>query len=302
MKRGPRRASATLMPVIRDQLLRARLDARRDIGDGAHPARAEFRPAELSSLLGELWTQLQAVRAAQLWFVTWEMTRLAVTASETLPDWSPQAVRPSPTGIIVWERGTGMTVPWTGPRLGPAVRGAFGQEIGTEVAVDGLLWWGEADGLALGLLTADPRAAVASDSPGDILCDVETDEVIVDDAGRAAHGVRVGALLGATWLLASQPTIGTQRLIRGDRDLAGLTLPSDITVVDLRTLVEAHGDHEPGHRDVYHDHRWLVRGHWRQQRCGPGGSQRRPTWVVPHLKGPAGAPVHLAEQVMVWRR
>lgn len=37
--------------------------------------------------------------------------------------------------------------------------------------------------------------------------------------------------------------------------------------------------------------RWTVRGHWRQQACGPARSQRRTIWVSPYVKGEAGAPI-----------
>lgn len=32
--------------------------------------------------------------------------------------------------------------------------------------------------------------------------------------------------------------------------------------------------------------RFCVRGHWRDQACGPGRRQRRRTWIAPHWKGP----------------
>ncbi len=31
---------------------------------------------------------------------------------------------------------------------------------------------------------------------------------------------------------------------------------------------------------------WLVRGHYRNQPCGPQRRERRRTWVAPHVKGP----------------
>jgi hypothetical protein len=32
--------------------------------------------------------------------------------------------------------------------------------------------------------------------------------------------------------------------------------------------------------------RFLVRGHWRNQACGPGRTERRRTWIEPHYRGP----------------
>lgn len=36
---------------------------------------------------------------------------------------------------------------------------------------------------------------------------------------------------------------------------------------------------------------FLVRGHWRQQACGPKFSDRRATWIEPYWKGPEDAPI-----------
>lgn len=37
--------------------------------------------------------------------------------------------------------------------------------------------------------------------------------------------------------------------------------------------------------------RWVVRGHWRLQACGTGRAERRPRWILPHVKGPPGKPL-----------
>jgi hypothetical protein len=35
---------------------------------------------------------------------------------------------------------------------------------------------------------------------------------------------------------------------------------------------------------------WIVRGHWRNQPCGPNHSERKRIWIQPHWKGPEDAP------------
>ena len=37
---------------------------------------------------------------------------------------------------------------------------------------------------------------------------------------------------------------------------------------------------------------FLVRGHWRNQACGPGHTERRMTWIEPYWKGPEEAPIN----------
>lgn len=45
-----------------------------------------------------------------------------------------------------------------------------------------------------------------------------------------------------------------------------------------------------GSGDREYRHRWMVRGHWRQQ-WYPSIQQHRPMWIIPHVKGPDGAPL-----------
>lgn len=45
------------------------------------------------------------------------------------------------------------------------------------------------------------------------------------------------------------------------------------------------------HEDVTWHHRWIVRGHWRKQPCGPGRSQIRAVWISAYVKGPDDAPL-----------
>ena len=42
---------------------------------------------------------------------------------------------------------------------------------------------------------------------------------------------------------------------------------------------------------------FLVRGHWRQQPCGPGMCQRKLTWIEPYWKGPEEAPIQVRKHV-----
>jgi hypothetical protein len=32
--------------------------------------------------------------------------------------------------------------------------------------------------------------------------------------------------------------------------------------------------------------RFMVRGHWREQACGPGHTERKKRWIMPYMKGP----------------
>lgn len=70
--------------------------------------------------------------------------------------------------------------------------------------------------------------------------------------------------------------------------------PPPVRIISIRGTGHA-GSGGDGQRE-YH-HRWMVRGHWRMQPCGPNRSLRRPTWVMPHVKGPDDAPLLGGEKV-----
>lgn len=44
-------------------------------------------------------------------------------------------------------------------------------------------------------------------------------------------------------------------------------------------------------------HRWIVSGHWRNQACGEGYSERKLVWVSPHVKGPENKPLVIRDTV-----
>ncbi|MCA1194491.1 hypothetical protein [Saccharopolyspora sp. 6V] len=62
-----------------------------------------------------------------------------------------------------------------------------------------------------------------------------------------------------------------------------------VRVVHLRHRENSPTAAEPGER-AYHV-RWVVRGHWRNQ-WYPSRGEHRPVWINPHIKGPAGSPLH----------
>lgn len=74
--------------------------------------------------------------------------------------------------------------------------------------------------------------------------------------------------------------------------------PSPVRVITLRRP-NSSSDH--GEADREYHHRWIVRGHWRQQ-WYPSRQVHRPVWIAPHIKGPDDAPFIGGEKVHAWRR
>lgn len=200
------------------------------------------------------------------------------------------------------------------------------QELFEGLSLSGMVWATNAAGLAfiiplvgaLELLKLDPAVFAATEDelamvfgsnpelPG------ETDLV-------AAGALLVGALAdtnplfeAAKWFTAARllcdiPGAVTHRDMRVLRRGAQITrgraavTPKDVRgvrVVNLSasTAKPSHAGAGDGSRT--YEYRWPVKGHNRLQACGPGLTERRLTWIPPHMKGPEGAP--LLRKVTAW--
>lgn len=105
------------------------------------------------------------------------------------------------------------------------------------------------------------------------------------------HMVRVvmNAVAYVNSLRAQQALDAGTRRGKGRRELESKRWPVPSPIVlspELRAAAAAvlRGEaHEPLWKLKM---RHIVRGHWRQQACGPKLTQRRPTWIHPYVKGP----------------
>jgi len=63
-------------------------------------------------------------------------------------------------------------------------------------------------------------------------------------------------------------------------------------IIDVGKSIEPKDGFSPDSGHTYElSVRYVVRGHWRQQPCGPGNTERRLTWIAPYWKGPEWAEV-----------
>jgi hypothetical protein len=93
-------------------------------------------------------------------------------------------------------------------------------------------------------------------------------------------------------------TVADTREVEVDRKTAKrarrMNLPGRVTIIHLRRMEGSKSDHES---DVEWQHRWVCRGHWRNQRFGPGLTEVRRLWIAPYIKGPEGKPLIISEKV-----
>lgn len=64
---------------------------------------------------------------------------------------------------------------------------------------------------------------------------------------------------------------------------------TEFQVVSLRRPENSPPPDRPG-LPVDWQWQWMVRGHWRNQVCGEGRTERHPTWITPYIKGPDDKP------------
>lgn len=221
---------------------------------------------------------------AELWWVTPAMTKLVYVAAPDLP---PQQILwdqlPSQSGILIWEGSLGLTVE-------DVIEYRDGEEIVAPREITGAFWALDKGGIGVGPIVKNPYAPLGA------------------YAASWAQD-RLTRYLVTTWLLASQPTVGrtySQAASLRRAYAKHLDLPMTITTATLRTIARStdESDEETvtGSSHDSYSHRFLVRGHWRDQACGPKRSMRKPTWVVPYIKGPEDKPLVVKDKVNLWRR
>ena len=247
---------------------------------------------------------------SQLWWVARRMSRLASEASSRIPEWTPTAARPSRFGLVWWEGGTGIDLP-VETAVGDRPDGKWGVNSVEVGEIMGCVWTTDEEGMmtlipigrgAVGPFGAGPFGvglALASFASWEPMPWSKTREA----TGFGAH---LWPLLGATWLLAQSPTVGVVHNVRydrrdPDRPFAKPALPGLITVVTLREI-DYGSPVIDGVKRKPLDHQVLVRGFWRQQVCGPKRAWRKPVFIAPYVRGPAGTELVVKPVVHVWRR
>ena len=243
------------------------------------------------------------LRRGSLYWVSDDISLLAHQTSLNMPEWSPIMCKPSASGLIV------LAEPL------PRVAATHNQP---ELI---LTWVTNIDASmtirVFGNITGNYMPLSRIDLPADVTLPMDTTptqgatllEKLTDsfDQHHPSYEPNHAVLqvLGAAWVLMQQETIAKprkERVFPPSRGGKKPKKPDVVQIINLRRIVPpptpetTSGD---GGRE-YHV-RWLVKGHWRQQRVGPGRQFRRPTYIAPHVKGPEGAPLK-TDRVHVWRR
>lgn len=258
-----------------------------------------------------------ALRTADLYWVSGPMSTAALDASHDVPGFTPEGL-PSNAGMMllaeplppkdVTEIG--------GLQLGDHDGNALPDKHLEPVPVDGTVWHRSGATIHVWLLVRTrrlPAPLIPTPIPLTPFFDL-TMAIPIEFASmeyfsptgtsRTSDSLGVLAWLAATWQMMMTPTVTSGREIAtGGGGGGGMRRPpSPVRLIDLRPMRHVTTDEPATPSGREYRHRWIVRGHWRQQAVGPKHGQRRLTWIPSYTKGPDEAPLLTTDTVRVWRR
>ena len=310
--------SPSTVPAMKDALARAwTLSARQreqslaGLFDAYHP-----RGPEKSKVT--TWKALASLAdSAEMYWVTDAMARIALDASQDIPG-SDFADMPAPIGLIVLEK------PLPPVRLPSPMRlhdrrtgDLLPERFSDPVPLDAILWSAGRDSIRLILCTRStrlPGRVLVGSPPLEPVIDMgfksPLDFEKIDDKDSVADKIGISAWIATAWHLMTIPTtasvtpatVAKPKKPGVSKNTQEPGQVRDVKIVDLRPLrhhseetAKAGDRNTPGHR-------WVVRGHWRNQPYGKKRAKRRVQWVESYIKGPDGAPLVERAIVNVWRR
>lgn len=328
-KKGKRKESwgPTAAPNLRRNYHRSLVDLIGRQERAREDVQRRIRVGEISSVTDLIpeWTQEQwdaqingfrnearKIDLAPMFWVTRDMIDTALDASEDIPSVCWDEILPHNTGFMAF-----------GAPL-PPIEGL------ADLEVDAVSWYTTEDGKGLMItpLSKSSRygagqhalsgpfqpwpAVIAPNRHVSLpLADAQVEEYEVGSGKVDKHDMnddqlRFMAFMATTMHLMMMPTVAHRRLLDGRTGEpareAAPNVRTDVTLIDLRPIRQIFAEKEKGDGGRVYQHRWFVRGHWRNQRVGQDRAQTRVTWIPSYIKGPEGAPLLATEKVMVWRR
>lgn len=211
-----------------------------------------------SPLAAQAQEDLAGLAASSLYFVSRDMTDLATSAAESLPEWSPAAALPEPFGLLAWAKPAGV-FDWPVP----------GAERIT-MPVDAVLWGVKDGAVAVSCAFRTDRIAEKL-NPGLARLPLLSHPVGVWDLKQpVAHRVEDGkvaplAILGSAWLLMGQVRVATTRTIGGSTgggEPAAAVDDSAVSLIELRRPARDGTADSGGGQRRRSDKRWWVDGRW----------------------------------------
>lgn len=267
----------------------------------------------------------QRLKAADLYFVSKDMTSLARVASRSLPEFTllPDDL-PSKSGLIYWDEPIAEIEYDEGPSYVVAASWSHWLPGGVwnRLGAVWVTWYVDRQRLldsphGQAQLSGRERELFRSRTAR-LLVDNESQLPFSQDQAPVYHDgqemtfseafaqkdtlLHQCAVLKTTWTLMKQDLASVEDAVY-DRPTRRRVERLEKEVPPVRVITLRHSKASAGNSDTdreYH-HRWIVKGHWRQQ-WYPSRGVHRPVWIAPHIKGPEGAPLIGGEKVYAWTR
>ena len=196
-------------PGVRDVLRRERVGQLNEFTK--KPVTDEMFEAELAGQIARTRRDLERYRESELFWVTRDMTRVAMDASTDIPAWIPATTVPAATGLLIWAEPLPRLC-WYGTKQLP------------HVTADAVQWVHDGGFVDIDILTRTDQLVAEGhlDKPGRRGPFVKVRGVVlraneptpVDKYVVAAEPGLIAAL-GATWTLMQIPTVATPRQVTG---------------------------------------------------------------------------------------
>jgi hypothetical protein len=284
---------------------------------------ARFPPVERSQqekeYFFELGSQIEATE--EMWWVSEDMTKLVwdVAMSGTEPEDLSEKEIPAPAGIM-WLNGGGGPV--LAAKLLPEDEFLRTGMTQTELmSINAIIWYTPTKRIP-GLEVGKPRFMGLTASPGIVRDTSQWNALVspmdVESNEAEYHRIPTYVTYFGLKFLPRKAALIAMRLAR-EESLAEKTLETvssgsgkkkkqnrridSITCSSLRRhRYASEAEREAEAREF--SHRWIVRGHMRNQPIGPrnaeGGQKHMRVWIAPYVKGPEGKPLVLKDRVQLF--
>lgn len=260
-----------------------------------------------------------SVDGTPIHWIAKDLCEVVAQTYESVPEWSPSQVLPSPAGIVMLERS-------------PAAPVRFEGFAGSEVNIDAVSWAMSNGRLLVALLAkgslihdtaAQDLGSHLRDAPLYNVYSLNLDPDAPQGAGRLNPEMLTGSadmppayatdaeemsavlsLVGTIWLLMGQTgitqsteSVAPKTTKAKKAEARGEQVPEVVITEHRLTVAGGKAARGGGGAGREATSRWWVRGHWRQQACGPAWSQRKPVYIAPHTAGAADAEVDARPRV-----
>lgn len=274
------RLTPSWLPVIRDHL----------VVEGRHQGeRGNLQGTVSEQIMREFYDEMDTLSRAPLWWVSEDMKKICVDTVMNGP-MPPAEPLPTATGFIVFEGGV-----------------SFLTKEMMDVPVTAVSWE-QVESMHGGL--PDVMLRLFSDAPQITMGRLIDKSLpiapvrVIDDRAMDASVI---ALLSVAFALMNQPSVTAAVESRWDQRRDGpqprsMTQAAKVKMIVLRPPARSSVRTESGVQRRTPDHRYIVRGFYRNQQYGPRNSLRRRQWIPPFVKGPEGAPLIVKDSVRIWRR